>query len=64
VVAFAGTGDECNRNLSPTQRYMHFSPAAMEEAIRLLDQRPPRYRYVTGEIAEPAPTLSVMHITE
>ena len=59
---FAGTKDECNRNLSPTQRYMRFSPAAMEEDIRLLDQRPPRY--VTGEIAEPAPTLSVMHITE
>ena len=39
-----------HKNLSTTQRYMHLSPAALEGAIRLLDQPPPRY--VTGEIAE------------
>src|SRR5207249_4724433 len=27
-------------NLSTTQRYMHLSPAATEDAIRLLDGRP------------------------
>ena len=27
-------------DLSTTQRYMHLSPAALEGAIRLLDQRP------------------------
>ena len=50
MVAFAGTVGDCNKNLSTTQRYMHLSPAALEGAIRLLDQPPPRY--VTGEIAE------------
>jgi integrase len=29
-----------HRDLSTTQRYMHLSPAALEGAIRLLDQRP------------------------
>jgi integrase len=28
-----------HRDLSMTQRYMHISPAAIETAIRLLDQR-------------------------
>jgi site-specific recombinase XerC len=28
-------------DLSTTQRYMHLSPAAIENAIRLLDQRGP-----------------------
>ena len=50
MVAFAGTVGDCNKNLSTTQRYMHLSPAALEGAIRLLDQPPPRYG--TGEIAE------------
>ena len=39
-----------HRDLSTTQRYMHLSPAAVESAIRLLDQRgliPPR-----GDILE------------
>ena len=39
-----------HKNLSTTQRYMHLSPAALEGAIRLLDEPPPRYG--TGEIAE------------
>ncbi len=39
-----------HKNLSTTQRYIHLSPAALEGAIRLLDEPPPRYG--TGEIAE------------
>ena len=30
-----------HRELGMTQRYMHLNPAALESAIRLLDQRPP-----------------------
>ena len=37
-------------NLSTTQRYMHLSPAAIEGAIRLLDQ--PRPVWGRGEIVE------------
>jgi hypothetical protein len=29
-----------HKDLTTTQRYMHLSPAAKSEAIRLLDQRP------------------------
>jgi hypothetical protein len=37
----ASTGQELagHADLSPTQRYMHLSPAATEDAIRLLDGR-------------------------
>jgi len=37
-------------DLSTTQRYMHLSPAAMEGAIRLLDQPTPAWG--RGEIVE------------
>ncbi len=37
--------------LSTTQRYMHLSPAALEGAIRLLDQQTPGGR---GDIVETA----------
>ena len=30
-----------HKDLSTTQRYMHLSPAAIESAIRLLDERQP-----------------------
>ena len=39
-----------HQDLSTTQRYMHLSPAAVEGAIRLLDQPAPAF--ATGEIAE------------
>jgi hypothetical protein len=31
--------DRIHADLSTTQRYMHLSPAATEDAIRLLDER-------------------------
>jgi len=39
-----------HQDLSTTQRYMHLSPAAIEGAIRLLDQQLPTWRH--GEIVE------------
>ena len=36
-----------HQDLSTTQRYMHLSPAAIESAIRLLDEPAPRS--VSGE---------------
>ena len=39
-------------DLSTTQRYMHLSPAALEGAIRLLDQ--PVSDLVRGDIGETA----------
>ena len=39
-----------HQDLSTTQRYMHLSPAAIEGAIRLLDQPVPVF--ATGDIAE------------
>ena len=39
-------------NLSTTQRYMHLSPAAIEGAIRLLDQPSPDLR--RGDMVETA----------
>ena len=41
-----------HQNLSTTQRYMHLSPAAIEGAIRLLDQ--PVSDLVRGDIGETA----------
>ncbi len=38
--------------LGMTQRYMHLSPAALDSAIRLLDQRPSRTN--VGDIVETA----------
>ncbi len=35
-------------DLSTTMRYMHLSPASLNQAIRLLEQRPP----LRGEIGE------------
>jgi hypothetical protein len=37
-------------DLATTQRYMHRSPAAIEAAIRLLDQAKPVHRF--GDILE------------
>ena len=39
-----------HRDLSTTQRYMHLSPAAVEGAIRLLEQPAPIPRF--GDILE------------
>jgi len=39
-----------HQNLTTTQRYMHFSPAALDSAIRLLDQ-PDREKF-RGDIVE------------
>jgi integrase len=39
-----------HRDLSTTQRYMHLSPAAVEGAIRLLEQPAPVSRF--GDILE------------
>jgi site-specific recombinase XerC len=39
-----------HQDLSTTQRYMHLSPAAIEGAIRLLEQPMPRWRH--GDIVE------------
>src|SRR6266446_114631 len=39
-------------NLATTQRYMHLSPAAIEGAIRLLDQAKPVHGF--GDIVETA----------
>ena len=39
-----------HKDLSTTQRYMHLSPAAIEGAIRLLDQPKPTYGF--GDILE------------
>ena len=44
-------------NLSATQRYMHLSPAAITDAIRLLDQPSPDLR--RGDIVETADRGSV-----
>ena len=41
-----------HRDLGTTQRYMHLSPAAMESAIRLLEQ--PRTMPVRGDTVETA----------
>jgi len=41
-------------NLGTTQRYMHLSPAAIESAIKLLDQPVPDL--VQGDIGETGPT--------
>ena len=40
-----------HRDLATTQRYMHLSPAALDNAIRLLDQRNPLHG---GDIVETA----------
>ena len=42
-----------HQELSTTQRYMHLSPAAIESAIRLLEQPSPVSTF--GEIVETAP---------
>jgi len=42
-----------HQELGTTQRYMHLSPAAIEGAIRLLDQRGTVTRF--GDILETAP---------
>jgi hypothetical protein len=42
-----------HQELGTTQRYMHLSPAAIEGAIRLLDQRGAVSRF--GDILETAP---------
>ena len=42
-----------HRELSTTQRYMHLSPAAIESAIRLLEEPSPVSKF--GEIVETAP---------
>ncbi len=39
-------------HLAATQRYMHLSPAAIEGAIRLLDQANPVHRF--GDLLETA----------
>ena len=39
-------------DLATTQRYMHLSPAAIEAAIRLLDQAKPVHRF--GDMLETA----------
>jgi integrase len=36
-------------DLKTTQRYMHLSPAALEGAIRLLEQPAPNYAGVSGD---------------
>ena len=41
-----------HKDLTTTQRYMHLSPAAIEGAIRLLDQRSGRKGF--GDIVETA----------
>src|SRR5215470_14169553 len=43
-----------HKNLATTQRYMHLSPAAIEGAIRLLDQ--PRFGGECGDILETGST--------
>jgi site-specific recombinase XerD len=44
-----------HQDLVTTQRYMHVSPAAIESAIRLLDQAHPlRFRGDIVETASPA----------
>jgi site-specific recombinase XerD len=42
-----------HQDLSTTQRYMHLSPAAIQGAIRLLDQRGMSENF--GDIVETAP---------
>ena len=44
-----------HQDLATTQRYMHLSPAAIEGAIRLLDE-PVTQRTLRGEIVEAAGT--------
>jgi len=39
-------------DLATTQRYMHLSPAAIEGAIRLLDEAKPAHRF--GDMLETA----------
>jgi hypothetical protein len=41
-----------NRDVSTTQRYMHVSPAAIENAIRLLDS--PAFPTRRGDLGETA----------
>jgi site-specific recombinase XerD len=43
-----------HQELGTTQRYMHLSPAAVEGAIRLLDQPAPRFDRSRGDIGETA----------
>ena len=43
-----------HKDLTTTQMYMHLSPAALEDAIRLLDQP-----QVFGEIVETAKTKNL-----
>jgi integrase len=45
-----------HQDLTTTQRYMHLSPAAIEGAIRLLDQRGPLVH--RGDIVETAPAIA------
>ena len=42
-----------HQDLATTQRYMHVSPAAIDDAIRLLDQRAPLLH--RGDMLETAP---------
>ncbi len=46
-----------HKDLSTTQRYMHLSPKAIEEAIRLLEGPPPAM--VRGDILEASGTESL-----
>jgi len=46
-----------HRDLSTTQRYMHLSPAAVEGAIRLLEQPAPVSRF--GDILETGSAVKV-----
>jgi integrase len=43
-----------HQDLSTTQRYMHLSPAAVQGAIRLLDQPAPQFGRIDGDILETA----------
>jgi hypothetical protein len=41
-----------HQDLGTTQRYMHLSPAAVQGAIRLLDQPAPHFGRMAGDILE------------
>jgi site-specific recombinase XerD len=43
-----------HQDLGTTQRYMHLSPAAVQGAIRLLDQPAPQFGRTGGDILETA----------
>ncbi|MGH6689148.1 MAG: hypothetical protein ACREF4_00485 [Gammaproteobacteria bacterium] len=43
-----------HQDLSTTQRYMHLSPAAIESAVRLLEEPSPASRRYVGDEREPA----------